>query len=57
MKQASARTRNEEADKRAVEAAARNDAPNELAERKKIVKIGKLIQTMMIQIMEKEVKL
>ena len=54
MKQASARTRNEEADKRAVEAAARNAAPNELAEiRKKIVKIGKLIQTMMLQIMEK----
>ena len=54
LKQASARTRNEEADKRAVEAAARNAAPNELAERrKKIVKIGKLIQTMMLQIMEK----
>ena len=32
MKQASARTRNEEADKRAVEAAERNAAPNELAE-------------------------
>ena len=57
LKQASARTRNEEADKRAVEAAARNAAPNELAERrKKIVKIGKLIQTMMLQIMEKEVR-
>ena len=54
LKQASARTRNEEADKRAVEAAARNAAPSELAERrKKIVKIGKLIQTMMLQIMEK----
>ena len=54
LKQTSARTRNEEADKRAAEAAARNAAPNELAERrKKIVKIGKLIQTMMLQIMEK----
>ena len=55
LKQASARKRNEEADKRAVEAAARNAAPNELAERrKKIVKIGNLIQTMMLQIMEKK---
>ena len=54
LKQASARTRSEEADKRAVEAAARNAAPSQLAERrKKVVKIGKLIQTMMLQIMEK----
>ena len=54
LKQASARKRNEEADKRAVEAAARNASPSELAERrKKINKIGKLIQTMMLQIMEK----
>ena len=49
VKQASARTRNGEADKRAVEAAARNAAQR----RKKIVKIGKLIQTVMLQIMEK----
>ena len=54
LKQASARERNEEADKRAVEAAARNAAPSQLAEkRKKVVKIEKLIQTMMLQIMEK----
>ena len=54
LKQKSARERNEEADKRAVEAAARNAAPSQLAEkRKKVVKIGKLIQTMMLQIMEK----
>ena len=54
LKQASARKRNEEADKRAVEATARNAAPSQLAERrKKVVKIGKLIQTMMLQIMEK----
>ena len=47
------RTRNEEADKRAVEAAARNAAPSQLAERrKKVFKFGKLIQTvptMMLQ--------
>ena len=37
-----------------MEAAARNAAPSQLAERrKKVVKIGKLIQTMMLQIMEK----
>ena len=54
LKQASARERNEEADKRAVEAAARNAAPSQLAEKRKaVVKIGKLIQTMMLQIMEK----
>ena len=35
LKQASARKRNEEADKRAVEAAARNAAPSQLAEKRK----------------------
>ena len=55
MKQANARTRNEEADKRAVEATTRNAAPNKLAERrKKMVKIGKLTQAMMLQIMKKK---
>ena len=35
QKQVSARERNEEADRRAVEAAARNAAPSQLAERRK----------------------
>ena len=52
--EASKRRRNEEADKRAVEAAARNAPPSQLAEkRKKAVQNGKRIQEMMLKILEK----